>query len=92
MVGESDCPDHAGLVWPVLRGDIVGGADTRPLAAHPRRRVVPQAAGAVLGHDRVGPITVVELSHFSMSGARGEIRKVPRAVWERVIDTLCYAA
>jgi hypothetical protein len=30
--------------------------------------------------------------HFSMSEAQGEILKVPRAVWERVIDTLCYAA
>jgi hypothetical protein len=29
--------------------------------------------------------------HFSMSEAPGEILKVPRAVWERVIDTLCYA-
>jgi hypothetical protein len=30
--------------------------------------------------------------HFSLSEAHGEILKVPRAVWERVIDTLCYAA
>jgi hypothetical protein len=30
--------------------------------------------------------------HFSMSEAHGEILKVPRAVWERIIDTLCYAA
>lgn len=30
--------------------------------------------------------------YFSMSEAHGEILKVPRAVWERVIDTRCYAA
>jgi hypothetical protein len=31
-------------------------------------------------------------THFSMSEAHGEILKIPHAVWERVIDTLCYAA
>jgi len=31
-------------------------------------------------------------SHFSMSGAKTDIIKVPRALFERLTDTLCYAA
>lgn len=30
--------------------------------------------------------------HFSMSGSEGEVIKIPRALFERLTDTLCYAA
>lgn len=30
--------------------------------------------------------------HFSMSGARHEVIKIPRSLFERLTDTLCYAA
>jgi hypothetical protein len=76
--------------WPTLRG---GRMLLRRHSPHARAcsSLVSQSARDLFGHNRLGAPLFVASVHFSTSQAEADRVKIPRILYERFPDTLCYA-
>src|SRR5262245_8352858 len=94
VVGESHRPHDALLVRALLVRQLVGRTAAQRAGVAPARREAWYAKQRATFSDTIAFVRrwLWSQQHFQLSNAGSDVIKVPRALFERLTETLCYAA